>query len=182
MCALLSELSINCRLGASYGHAGELVSPAPVCPFRRSGIGNGTGPGCRSARLRRLHLCASCVVGGTYVLFARCTLSLRSIADRARFMAMPGRLVFTRPCMSSPPIRNWKRYRPGTSAGPTTKATPLCIMRRLGGMPKVYRVRKPRKRDMRFGTGPGCSEHDTPRRIAAAGEGAPALMMLRRSV
>jgi hypothetical protein len=53
-------------------------------------------------------------------------------------MAMPGRLVFTRPCMPFPPIWNWKRYRPGTPVGPTAKATPLCIMRRLGGMPKAY--------------------------------------------
>jgi hypothetical protein len=35
---------------------------------------------------------------------------------------------------------------------------------------------------MRFGNEPGCSEHGTPRRIAAAGEGGPALMMRRRSV
>jgi hypothetical protein len=30
MCALLSELSINCRLGASYGHAGEAGFHSPL--------------------------------------------------------------------------------------------------------------------------------------------------------
>ena len=112
---------------------------------------------------------------------ARCSLSFRSIADSARFMAMPGRLVFTRPCVSSLPIRNWKRYRSGSSVGPITKATPLCIMRRLGGMPKAYPDSETTKTRYAVETGPGCSGYDTPRRIAAAEEGGHAHDCARRT-
>ena len=66
----LRSIADRARFMAMPGNSSSL---ALVCPFCRSGIGNGTGPRRRSARLRRLHLCASCVVGGT-LCFLRAAL------------------------------------------------------------------------------------------------------------